>query len=477
MVNLVGLPPEVNIDPLGDLMLNFLIEKDSETEFIDLKATINIAHDAPFAKIAKDIFAFSNYGGGWIFVGFKEKTGEEASTNRQFIQIGLPDDFHIDQASLQEKFNAYSDMPIAIQYREFFRNIDGNTQKFAVIYIPGSTSILKPTKDGEYFTEEKCKYAFRTGEILIRRGTQSIPASDEEIEFIKRRAKIEGYSLSVLSGQPDKIQEVLYSNLFEVTKLPESVWSADLAVSYELPKAARDINYILSNKQLITFVNLTTYNGSLRTFINLNTIHNEPTIRGLSEENKQRKVIALLNKEIATHCHKLGLLHEPNKNKFYFPCDADNREEQWKPRFRISSTRLVAKKIWAEQLKRYIYWHIAVNARFTVVSDKIYLILSPSIQITNEGKTATFGEREGPIITRLMYNKYNSDYLNSLLFWAYKLTDGKEKINLLGGNIEVSSKPSEANSGIGILFDRPVSERLQEIPKIEIEVKENNGTI
>ena len=89
--------PEVDVDPLGDLMLDFLIEWDKEETFLDFKATLSIAKNAPFAKIAKDILAFSNYGGGFILIGFSEKPktqdtleSEEKRTPARWIGRGLP---------------------------------------------------------------------------------------------------------------------------------------------------------------------------------------------------------------------------------------------------------------------------------------------------------------------------------------------------------------------------------------------------
>jgi hypothetical protein len=65
--------PEVKVEPLGDLMLDFLIDRDNESAYVDFKEVIDISKEGPFAKIAKDIFALSNYGGGFILIGFKER--------------------------------------------------------------------------------------------------------------------------------------------------------------------------------------------------------------------------------------------------------------------------------------------------------------------------------------------------------------------------------------------------------------------
>lgn len=67
--------PEVDVEPLGDLMLDFLIEHDKEETFLDFKETLSIARNAPFAKVAKDAFAFSNYGGGFLATGSLDSDG------------------------------------------------------------------------------------------------------------------------------------------------------------------------------------------------------------------------------------------------------------------------------------------------------------------------------------------------------------------------------------------------------------------
>lgn len=114
---------EFNVDPTGDMIVNFIIDKDKEEPYVDFKETISISKDSPFAKIAKDVFAFSNYGGGFMFIGFRDnknaKSTQEKEHTRNFEPVGVSDDFHLDQADFQVKFNAYSNHPIQLRYREF----------------------------------------------------------------------------------------------------------------------------------------------------------------------------------------------------------------------------------------------------------------------------------------------------------------------------------------------------------------------
>jgi len=159
--------------PLDDIVVDFLLSQRRETAELDFKLTLDIRKGSDFAKIAKDIFAMSNYGGGYLIFGFKElKSGS-------FDPIGLPKDFHVDQATLQEKFNAYSNKPMALEYKEVEKVIDGEKKRFAIIYVPPSPTVLKPVKYATYKDEKtgREKKVFSRDEILIRRGTQSVHAT------------------------------------------------------------------------------------------------------------------------------------------------------------------------------------------------------------------------------------------------------------------------------------------------------------
>jgi len=386
----------------------------------------------------------------------------------------LAEDFHIDQADLQQKFNAYLTNPIDLPYREFYRNLQGTQRRFAAVYIPPSSCVLKPIRSGVYRDENgKQHTAFMVNSVLIRRGTQSTAATKEEIAWIHRRAEREGYRLGVLSGQPDQVQETVYSNLFEVIKAPEIIWTASLRATREGQPPQQGNTpyravYVLWNDRMVTFDDISTPQSPLWEMIEPSSVQGEQLAAWLADEDRQRVVIWLLNKELRFLAGRLGLLHEPRRQKFYYSCDGEYRTETWSPRFRASSTLKVAQRIWAQQLGRPIFWHLAVVAPFTRIGDRLFLKLIPTIQLTNNGRKAVFGPREGTVITRLTYNRYNSSYLNQILFWISRLADAKQSIELAQGKILVSAKPVESPISVGILFDRPTAEPVQEIPEIEI---------
>jgi len=472
--------PEAKPDPLGDIMLKFLIDQDNESPYVDFKEVIDISKEGPFAKIAKDIFAFSNYGGGFILIGFKERksknqVNEEVAERptRTFLEVGLPEGFHIDQASLQEKFNAYSNSPIEIGYREFWREIDGTQKKFAAIYVPGSQSVLKPVKRGLYEDfRGKTKTAFEIGTILVRRGTQSIVASDRDLAWIKERSREEEYSLSVLTGKPDYVRETLFSNLFEITKLPVSIWSAEETELDEIEGIESGDgfqSFVQWNRKIVSFYNLLQINEPFARGIIKESIKREDVQLWVQDRDRKKVIISLLNKELSLHISRIGLSEEPNKHNFFYSSTEESRKEKWRPRFRTSSEKTVAQRIWAEQVHSYVYWHIAVNAKFTSLQNHLYLRLNPTIRITEDGRKTISGEKEGTIITRLLHNKYNADYLNSVLFWIQKLANGKAALYLADGQIVVSTNPVETDIEVGIRADVPPSESSLKVKYVDTE--------
>ena len=238
------------LDPLNEIMINFLMSKTKETAEYDFKYLVNLKKYSDFVKIVEDIFAMSNYGGGYILFGFKERDKRSG-----YDPVGLPDSYTIDDADIQRNFNSYSNEPIELFYKEFYKdiNFDSNIVKkrFAILYVPPSRVVLYPRKDG-VITDKKgrSKFVFRDKDILIRRGSVSDRASPTEIDWIKNRIKKEDYKISLISGEPDEINENLYSNIFKVTNTPTKMFEccASDEKLYELRRLTRENN--ISNRIL-----------------------------------------------------------------------------------------------------------------------------------------------------------------------------------------------------------------------------------
>jgi len=439
-------------NPLDDIVIGFILSQKSETAELDFKLTLDTRKDSDFAKIAKDIFAMSNYGGGYLLFGFKEtKTGT-------FDPVGLPPGFHVDQAQLQEKFNSYSNDPLTIDYREIEKEVDGEARKFAVIYVPPSTTVLKPTKYGVYTDSGgKVRKAFSKSQILFRRGTQSIHASQNEIKFIEKRAKDTEYRIGLLNGNPDKVKENLYSNFFEVMKLPSNIFEAELPRNIRFAFfETKDTPFIRHGEKIYSFCDIS--KEPFEEYITKGSFCKHELSYFLESQDKKILLTWLLNSEIKSAALKKGMRYDwRNKNVYFYPTDSYERSESWKSRFK-KSTRLVAKKLYISQLKRSLFAHSAALISFSLIGTKFYLKISPRIILTHDGYDTIQSVREGTVKTRLSYNQYNDAYLNLVLFWISRFKSPDRKRIDFNERILVSPEPVTVKLNVGIRSDRPSKE-------------------
>lgn len=436
---------------LDDIVVDFVLSQRRETAELDFKLSLDIRKGSDFAKIAKDIFAMSNYGGAHLVFGFKEtRTG-------RFDPAGLPSDFHVDQATLQEKFNSYSNEPLALGYKEVEKVVDKQTKKFALIYVPPSATILKPIKHATYTDSGKVKIAFRRDEILFRRGTQSVRASQSEIKFIERRVKDTEYRIGLLNGKPDRIKENLYGNFFKVTESPSYIFEA------EIPKNIRfrffeikDIPYIRQGEKIYSFCNLD--REPFKNHIKNGSLEKRDISEFLETQDQRILLIWLLNSEIKNAMLKRGLRYDRNnRNVYFYPTETHTRYETWKSRYRMTRKQ-VAKRIYVNQLKRSLFAHDAALIAFQLIETDLYLKILPTIVLTHDGYETMRGFQEGTVKTRLSYNKFNDGYLNLLLFWISRFKSADEDSINLDGRILISTQPVTTKLDWGIMKDRPSTE-------------------
>ncbi len=443
-------------NPLDDLVMQFILSQRRETAELDFKLTLDIRKGSDFAEIAKDIFAMSNYGGGHLVFGYKEtKTGS-------FDPVGLPKDFHVDQATLQEKFNSYSNEPIALEYREVEKVVEGERRKFAIVYVPPSPTVLKPIKYATYKDEKtgKSRKVFSRDEILIRRGTQSVHAALNEIKFIEKRSKQTDYKISLLSGAPDKVKENLYTNMFKVIELPTHVSEIEVPPNIRFPFfETRHIPYVRPwrSKKIYSFCDLN--QEPFQDYIAEGSLCRHPISDFPKSQDKKNLLIQLLNSEVRNAALKKGLRYDRyNKNVYFYPTDEPVRYETWEGRYR-KTPKQVARKIYVNKLKRSFFAHDAASISFHFVGDDIYLVILPKLVLTYDGYDTIKGFREGFVKTRLLYNEFNDIYLNLVLFWIsrFKFYPRQRKIDF-DGRIVISAEPVTAKLGVGIRKDRPTTE-------------------
>jgi hypothetical protein len=337
---------------------------------------------------------------------------------------------------------------------------------------------LKPIRDGVYQKGEKERVVFRKGDLFYRRGTQSIPPSQLEKIIIERRLEKENYRISVLSGEPDEVDETIYSNLFPILKFPNFVFHGikkdydNVTIKVMLKQEGVFpefyFKFVEWNKRIVTFENIYDENNPHNNLVELGTIEKEPIEIWLNDPDKSRIIMDLLNREFKHYAISKGLFYFKATDKLYYPTADQKRREGWKGRHG-KSTRTVATKIYVEQLDRYIYWNAAFFSNFIQFNKgNFFLRILPTFVLTDDGKRAIKGFTEGTVITRLSYNKYNDSFLNTILFWIYQLGNGHDIF--IKDYLTISCEPLKSEISVGILFDIPSSE-------FRLEIEEEEGTL
>lgn len=440
-----GLPHH---DPFDPAVVSKLFSQRYETSDVDFKEVIETSHGSNFAKIAKHMFGLSNYGGGFLMVGFRQKpTGG-------FDPVGLPETFHIDQAELQGRFNGFTSHPLAIGYREFDREVSGIPRRFAILYVPPSTGVLVPTSDGK-FTDAKGKqhFAFRKGDVLIRRGTSTEKASNQEQAWIRDRARDTSYRISLLSGDPDRVPETLVSNVFPARTVPARIYTCSIDLNGKPVPPHGLASCLVRGSTLHSFEDpartplaRSVRGGSLRT---------ESLSAWRLDPDRNRRLQELFESAAVRKAASVGMSYDWNRRRLYFPLPQgqEKREESW-PGLSKPASRQVAVRRFLSSLKREVGIHSSVRIGFLWVGDRLCLRLEPGFLLTEDGIRPLRGERQGNILISLesWLSSHNGGYLRSVMFWVSKLQAGEAGLHL-GPDLAFDTKSLQVRIAVGIRED------------------------
>lgn len=435
-------------DPFGPAYIEYLATQTKEHRYWDFKRDLTISKGSPFAKIAKDVFAFCNAGGGYLLIGWAERP------SGGYEPIGLAKDFHIDQAALQGKFNSYSDQAIELGYHEFSRTLGGVHLKFAAIYIPPATAIVKPTKPGTYKDAKgKSKVAFEPGDILTRRGTSSTLATAEEVKLIEARCQRADYQISLISGMADEIQETLHSNLFEVQQLPERIYVSELRGGTKLySEIRRKLPLVTKGATLYTFDDprQTEVKGLL-----VGTPKSHLLSSWRRDPDNHRVFVWLLKNTIGCMAESRGMKHYYQRDRIFHSYDPTQGEKvvKWKGLHR-GAPRKVAYKMFAQQLKQEVHVHPAAEVDFAGYGDFLCLQITPTFVLTWDGTRPIEKFEVGSVITRLLNDRYNSAYLRDVYFWVEQLLNSPDDHVIASGALQIAKRALQVTVSQGMVGDQ-----------------------
>ncbi len=259
-----------------------------------------------------------------------------------------------------------------------------------------------------------------------------------------------------VSWLPDNVADLLLSNLFPVVALPSQIWSA--ATKFREKKEVWEVvskaePFILRDKRLYTFANLSAPETRLREAVDANTI-GKPESRHdwFIRDDRTTWLMALLNSSLSKH---LWLQHikQDGKGRFFFTPGKDNTERKWQ--MREGRARTVAAKKENPATLTSFWVHHAARIKFKRVGEKLFLSVEPLYLFTSDGSLTVAGKNAGKLSLLWGGRQQNPDVLRNLLFWGAVLAENEKSIRIRTGDkpIILSPIPASAQLDRGVAFD------------------------
>jgi hypothetical protein len=259
-----------------------------------------------------------------------------------------------------------------------------------------------------------------------------------------------------VSWLPDKVQDLLISNLLRVKALPARIWGADTdcrdkqsvwkAVPHNEP-------FILREKKLFTFADLNSADTKLRTAIRLGTISPESRHDWFIHEDKRLWLMALLNTSLSTHLRWIGIKNDGKGRFLFLPDKATGGDRFWiLPGGQKRS--VAARKVSADG-KSSFWVHHGATICFKRIGDNLFIAIEPHYLFTLDGNVSVQGKSAGKLATIWGGKQQNPDILRNVLFWGYVLARNQKEVSLQTGAepILASRIPASAQLEVGIAFD------------------------
>lgn len=255
------------------------------------------------------------------------------------------------------------------------------------------------------------------------------------------------------AAAPDKVSDFVLSNLLPVEDYPKTIWLA--ATDAREPKDVRSqvgnsAAFILQEKKLLTFADLTIANEPLRSVIDDTKIASKPVGEWRDDLVRWRWIVSLLNKCLRSHFGGLPIRRDVKGRYFFLPKDGEAR--LWKNG--NDPERTVADK--KTNANEDVFWvHHSARLAFQTLGDSIFLCIEPSYVFTTDGIHSLEGKSVGPLSIKWGGKERNAAILRHVVFWGRTLSKGATKIEIETGGLPItlSGIPAFARTSFGIEFD------------------------
>ena len=257
------------------------------------------------------------------------------------------------------------------------------------------------------------------------------------------------------SAAPDIVSDVVLGNLLPVETYPSTIWSAptearrydDLRGKVQNPPA-----YVLQDKRLYTFVDLTLPDHPFRTVTSQYDIQSHAVARWKGDPVRWRWFIDLLNRCIRISFFGLPVTRDKRGRFSFLP--KDNGDREW--RNGSDPARMVAAKKTSVDGTKSFWVHHGAELSFQALGDQLFLCIDPCYVFTRDGRELLTGKTVGPLSVQWGGRERNASILRHIMFWSRTLSRQQTKIEMQSGAqpITISGIPALARTQFGIDFDQ-----------------------
>lgn len=286
---------------------------------------------------------------------------------------------------------------------------------------------------------------------------------------------------AVPEADPDVVSERLYCNLLPVDRVPKYVYYAPIASSLikrakgKIPSKAflkdRITDWLVERGEvpwmpafrqdgegILTFHDLDE-EGPFDAIITRNGIERFSTAEFLQDADDRRLIVSLVNMAISRHLFRCGLMSDNIRHqRFFFPVDdGEEIKIDWVPKTK-RATRTVAKK-YVRNEKQDGWMHHACYFETLFLASRLYVKLSPTRVLTDDGKTVRRGLGVGKVVVRWLAQERNLHVLYNVRFWTSVLQrrgrrGGPIIIDAGDQIIELAKIPAATHLAYGIRGDQ-----------------------
>jgi len=249
------------------------------------------------------------------------------------------------------------------------------------------------------------------------------------------------------------INEVVYSTLLPVIRMPKFIFSAPCKYGDSQQKEAGKEVRVAETQYLCPFI--IRGGGILFTFYDLrktdspfcdiivdhSKVRMSTSASWIIHPDRSKWLVTLLNRTLNKLTGRKSLQLDWEHHRYFFNADEPGQEKsvEYRP---LNQTALTSRKVvWRPVRKKTgeprPYWnHLAVNLRFHYVGKEQWCFsIRPEMRITKDGIEPIESKEVGSHVTRQKSHAFNYDLLEDVNFWRDYLSGGRPRIVLRFGEM------------------------------------------